>query len=83
MPLLNSLVSRIFDVVFPAAIIIGFVKIVIAGYAMMGSQGDPSKMAEAKEDITAAIMGLLFILFSVAILRIIVVNLITGGNSAF
>ncbi|MBT6401165.1 hypothetical protein HN803_05835 [candidate division WWE3 bacterium] len=83
MSLINNLITRIFDFVFPLAVIIGFVRIVLAGYAMMTSQGDPAKVGEAKENLTAAITGMLFILFSIAILRIIVVNLITDGTTPF
>ncbi|MBU0619293.1 hypothetical protein KKD62_03605 [Patescibacteria group bacterium] len=41
------------------------------GFALLTSAGDPEKINKGKEVITAAISGLLFIIFSVYLLRII------------
>lgn len=45
--------------------------IIITGYKLMTSQGDPEKVKGAKDQLTAAIIGLLFIIFSLAILELI------------
>lgn len=46
--------------------------IILAGAFMLSiSQGDPKKTSEAKEMITSAIIGLIFIIFSVAVLEFI------------
>lgn len=45
--------------------------IIITGYKLMTSQGDPEKIKNAKDQLTAAIIGLLFIIFSLAILELI------------
>ncbi len=45
--------------------------ILVAGYRLMTSQGDPEKVKNAKDQLTAAIIGLLFIIFSLAILELI------------
>ncbi|HSD98924.1 MAG TPA: pilin [Patescibacteria group bacterium] len=50
--------------------------IIAAGYQLMTSQGNPEKVKEGRERLTAAIVGLLFIIFSVAILQIIGVTIL-------
>jgi hypothetical protein len=47
------------------------VLLVVAGYKMISSQGNPEKLKDAKEMITNAIIGLVFILLSVSILLLI------------
>lgn len=50
---------------------------VLAGaFLMSTSQGDPKRVEEAKSLISSAIFGLMFIVFSVAILRFIGVNIL-------
>lgn len=55
---------------------IAFLLIIFGGFKMMMSAGNPEKMNEAKELITSAIVGLLFIIFSVFILRLIGVDIL-------
>ncbi len=51
--------------------------IILAGSFMLSvSQGDPKKTSEAKEMITSAIIGLIFIIFSVSILQLIGVQIL-------
>ncbi len=45
--------------------------IIISGYKLMTSQGDPEKVKNARDQLTAAIVGLLFIIFSLALLELI------------
>ena len=45
--------------------------IIATGYKLMASQGDPEKVKEAREGLTSAIVGLLFIIFSLVILQFI------------
>ena len=52
-------------------IIIPILFIIIGGYGVATSAGDPERLEAAKQRITAAVAGLLFILLSVLILRII------------
>jgi len=50
---------------------------ILAGSFMLSvSQGDPNKTKEAKEIITSAIIGLLFVIFSVTILQFIGVTIL-------
>ena len=50
--------------------------IIINGYKFMTSQGDPEKIKDAREGIIAAIAGILLIIFALAILRLITVDII-------
>jgi hypothetical protein len=52
------------------------VMIIINGYKIMTSQGDPEKIKDAREGIIAAIAGILLIIFSVSILQLITVDII-------
>ena len=47
-----------------------------SGYQLMRTRGDPEKVKEQRERITAAIVGLLFIMFSLVILQIIGVDIL-------
>ncbi len=80
---LKTFVSSAYNIVLPLAIIIGLILLVVGGYTFMTSQGDPKKTMEAKERLTSAIMGLLFVLLSIGILRILIGSLITGSNPGF
>lgn len=58
--------------------------IVFSGYRIMMAQGDPEKLKGAREMLTSAIIGLLFMIFSVTILQILGVDIFhipgfTGG----
>jgi len=55
---------------------IAFVLMVIAGFMMMTSSGDPRRLTAGKELLTAAITGLLFLVGGVYILRLIGVDLL-------
>ncbi len=50
--------------------------VIAAGYQMITSQGNPEKVKEARERLTAAIVGLIFIIFSVVILQFIGVDIL-------
>lgn len=50
--------------------------IMFGGYNMMTSQGNPEKLQGAQETITSAVVGLLFIIFSLVLLEIIGVDIL-------
>ncbi len=52
------------------------IMLLIGGFTFSISQGDPKKTGEAKEMITSALIGLLFIIFSVTILQFIGVTVL-------
>jgi len=69
--------------VLGVAIIIGLYLIAINGYKIMMSQGDPRNVQEGREGFSSAIIGLLFVLLSVAILRVIIGTILGGGAPPF
>lgn len=52
------------------------IMIIVGSFMLSVSQGDPNKTKEAKEMITSAIIGLLFVIFSVTILQFIGVSIL-------
>lgn len=80
---MSVLITSFFKVAFPIAIILGFLNIILAGYTLMTSEGDPRKTNEGKEKLGAAITGLLFVLLTIGILRIIIGTLIGGDGAGF
>ena len=55
---------------------IAFLLIVVAGLQIMTAQGQPDKLQAGRELLTSAISGLIMLIFSVFILRIIGVNIL-------
>jgi uncharacterized membrane protein YqhA len=55
---------------------IAMIIIIFSGYEMMISRGNDEKLKEAKERLTSAIIGLVFIIFSVALLQVITVDIL-------
>lgn len=55
---------------------IAFLLILIAGFQIMTSRGDPTKLKAGQELLTSAIAGLLLLIFGLVILRIIGVDIL-------
>jgi len=55
---------------------IAFLLIIVGGFQMVMSAGNPEKLNEGKELVTSAIVGLLFVIFSVFILRLVGVDIL-------
>jgi hypothetical protein len=55
---------------------IAFLLILIAGFQIMTSQGDPKRLQTGKELLTSAIAGVLLLIFSIFILRLIGFNIL-------
>ena len=55
---------------------VAIILIIAAGYEMVVSQGNPEKVKAARERLTSAIVGLLFTIFSVAILQFIGIDIL-------
>ena len=72
----GTVVGSIFGILLSLSGGIAVVIIIISGYNIMFSHADPEKLKSARESLTSAIIGLLFIIFSVAILRVIGVTLL-------
>jgi hypothetical protein len=68
----SSLFGMIYNLLFPIAIVYGVFEIIIAGYRIMTSEGDPRKLEDAKAHLTDSIVGILFVMLAVTILRVII-----------
>ena len=55
---------------------IAFILILVAGFQIMTSRGDPQRLQAGKELLTSAIAGILLIIFSVFILEVIGVDIL-------
>jgi hypothetical protein len=69
---IDELLGPLTRILYYGGLFIGISFLVYAGYKLMVSQGNPRETQEAQEQLTAAILGIVFILLSAAILRIII-----------
>ena len=72
----NDLVKSVFGIVLSMSGGIAWLLIIVAGYQLMLARGNPEKIQSAKDRLTSAIIGLLFIIFSLVILQIIGVDIL-------
>lgn len=72
----EGFVSSAFRIILSVVGVISVLLIIISGYKFMTSQGNPERVQGAKEQLTAAIIGLLFIIFSLVILQTIGVDIL-------
>jgi len=68
---LGELVNSIVQIALPLAGVAAVILLILAGYKMISSQGNPEKLNDAREVATNAIIGLVFILLSVGILVLV------------
>ncbi|MGI6423345.1 MAG: hypothetical protein ACOX0X_01840 [Candidatus Dojkabacteria bacterium] len=64
----GSFTDSVLSIAIPLAVFSVVVLLAFSAYQLMTSKGDPDKLKQAKEVITNAVIGFLFILMSVAIL---------------
>lgn len=72
-------VSKVFAVVLSIMGVLAVIFIIISGYRLMGTRGNPDKpekIQEAKEQLAAAIVGLIFAILSLVMLQFIGFNLL-------
>ena len=55
---------------------IAFIFLIAGGFKIIGSRGDPDALQSGKEIITSALAGLIFIIFSVLILKVIGIDIL-------
>ena len=72
----TTLVTRIFSLVLGIAGGIALILIILSGYKMMASQGNPEALVAARDQLLSAVIGLLFIIFSFVILQVIGVDVL-------
>lgn len=72
----GAFIKTIFALLLSLSGGIALILIIISGYRIMMAQGDPEKVKGAREMLTSAIIGLLFMIFSVSILQILGVDIL-------
>jgi hypothetical protein len=72
----QGFVSTLFRLILSLSGGIALMLIIYSGYQIAISTGNPEKVKGAKETLTAALIGLAFIIFSMAILQIIGVDIL-------
>ncbi len=72
----EGFIKSIFGIILSISGGIAVLLIIISGYKLTVSQGNPDKVKEAQEQLTAAIIGLLFVIFSLVILETIGVDIL-------
>ena len=68
----KKLIEAIYSIMLPVGIALAGFLIVKSGYSVMTSEGDPQKTMVAKEELTSAIIGAIFVLLSMVLLKIII-----------
>lgn len=72
----QSLIKDLFGVILGISGGIALILIIYSGYQLISSQGKPESLEAAREQLTAAIIGLLFIIFSLVLLQFIGFNIL-------
>ncbi|MBI1863679.1 hypothetical protein HYS03_00485 [Candidatus Woesebacteria bacterium] len=73
---INSFAAKVFGFAAGIAGGIAIFLIIVGGFQIITSQGDPYKLKEGREVLNSAILGLLFIIFAVFLLRVIGVDIL-------
>ena len=71
-----ELFSMLGSILYPAGIGLGLFFVVTAGYKLMVSEGEPDAVKSAQETLTSAVIGIVFIVLSSVILRVIINSLL-------
>jgi len=74
-------IKTFFGIILGLSGAIALLLIIVAGYRLMISRGNPENLQNAREQLTAAIVGLLFVIFAFVILQVIGINFL--GISSF
>lgn len=75
---IGGLVRVAAAILIPLAVGIAVFRIIVGGYHIMMSQGNEQELAEAKETLTSAIIGLIFAIAGLSVLGILVNALLSG-----
>jgi hypothetical protein len=73
---LQVVLAPIAKILYYAALVVGVLFIIYSGYIIMTSEGNPQQVQQGQEQLTAAILGIIFILLSAAILRVIITSIL-------
>lgn len=74
---LEDIIGPVVKMLYYGGLAIGVFFIILSGYKIMVSEGDPQRVKAAQEQLTSAVIGIIFILLSVTIIRIIIDSIVT------
>jgi hypothetical protein len=72
----TNAIQTVFQTLLAVSSLVAIVLIIFSAYRLLVSQGNPENVQKAREQLTAAIVGLLFIIFAFVILQLIGFNLL-------
>jgi len=72
----TGFIKSIFSLILGLSGGIALLLIIFSGYKLMAARGNPEALTEARDQLISAIIGLLFIIFSLVILQIIGVDIL-------
>ena len=67
----QAFIERLFSIILSLAGVAALGLLIYGGYTFMVSRGDPERVKGARETIMSAVIGLLFIIFSLVLLQVI------------
>ncbi len=73
---LEKILGPVVKILYYGGLMLGIFYIIISGYKLMVSQGNPQQTQDAQEQLTAAVVGTVFILLSLTILGILLTSII-------
>ncbi len=73
---LSGFVGYLFSFGIGLAGVVAFICIIISAFALQASMGNTEKVKKAQENLTSCIIGLILIIFSIFILRLVGVNIL-------
>lgn len=71
-----TIITRVFSIILGISSFGALILLLVAGFNLITSNGNKEKVAAARETITSAILGLLFIIFAIVILEVIGVDIL-------
>lgn len=77
----GAFITRLFSILLAASGAIAILLIMRAGYRIMTARGNPEGIKEGREQLVAAIVGLMFLVFSFVLLQVIGVDLLRLPNA--
>ncbi len=72
----EAFIKSIFSLILGVSGGIALLLIIYSGYQLMAARGNPEALQAARDQLIAAIIGLVFIIFSLVILQVIGVNIL-------
>jgi hypothetical protein len=74
---LSQLFGTFYNFAYPIVIFYGIFQIIYAGYRIMKSEGEPNTLNDAKKHLTDSIIGIIFVILAIVILKLVVKNFLS------